>query len=85
MTPYIVEVDKLGYAITIPTALNASNTPATVERMKSYEVAAFIRNARSVCGDPTVGRNMPNDLLAPAHNAANKFFESCFDFDCFAK
>src|SRR5579864_365238 len=46
--PYIVEVDKLSYAITIPTALTASNTPATVERMKRYEIAAFIRDARAV-------------------------------------
>src|SRR5882672_9113385 len=49
--PYGVEVDKLGYAITIPTALSASNTPATAERMERYEIAAFIRNARSVCSD----------------------------------
>jgi type IV secretion system protein TrbF len=49
--PFVVEVDKLGYAITIPTALTASNTPATVERMKRYEIAAFIRNARSVSSD----------------------------------
>jgi hypothetical protein len=34
--PYVVEVDKLGYAITIPTALNASSTPATVERIGGY-------------------------------------------------
>jgi type IV secretory pathway TrbF-like protein len=27
---FVVEVDKLGYAITIPTAPTASNTPATV-------------------------------------------------------
>ncbi len=27
--PFVVEVDKLGYAITIPTALSASNTPAS--------------------------------------------------------
>jgi type IV secretory pathway TrbF-like protein len=30
--PFVVEVDKLGYAITIPTALTTSTTPATVER-----------------------------------------------------
>lgn len=59
--PYVVEVDKLGYAITIPTALGASNTPATAERMKRYEIAAFIRNARSVCSDPVVEQNMLND------------------------
>ncbi len=66
VTPYIVEVDKLGYAITIPTALSASSTPATIERMKRYEIAAFIRNARSVCSDPVVEQNMLNDLLAHA-------------------
>ena len=32
--PFVVEVDKLGDAITIPTALTASTTPATVKRMK---------------------------------------------------
>lgn len=41
--PYMVEVDKFGYAITIPSALTASTTPATVERMKRYEIATFIR------------------------------------------
>jgi type IV secretion system protein VirB5 len=49
--PFVVEVDKLGYAITIPTALTASNVPATVERMKRYEIAAFIRDARAVSSD----------------------------------
>src|ERR1700689_3915662 len=53
--PFVVEVDKLGYAITIPTALTASNTPATVERMKRYEIAAFIRDARSVQQRPNRG------------------------------
>jgi type IV secretory pathway TrbF-like protein len=52
--PYVVEVDKLGYAIAIPTALTASSTPSTVERMKRYEIAAVIRNARSVTTDPVV-------------------------------
>jgi len=83
--PYIVEVDKLGYAITIPTALTASNTPTTVERMKRYEIAAFIRNARSVCSDPIVEQNTLNDLLAHAHGAANRFLESYFHADDFAK
>jgi len=83
--PFVVEVDKLGYAITIPTALTASNTPATVERMKRYEIAAFIRNARSVCSDPVVEQNMLNDLLAHAHGAADKFLELYFHADDFAK
>jgi len=62
--PYVVEVDKLGYAITIPTALAALNTPATVERMKQYEIAAFIPNARPVCNDRVVEQKMLNGLLA---------------------
>ena len=81
----MVEVDKLGYAITIPTALTASNTPATIEHMKRYEIAAFIRNARSVSSDPAVEQNMLNDLLAHAHGTANKFLESYFHADDFAK
>lgn len=83
--PYVVEVDKLGYAITLPTALTPSNTPATVERMKRYEIAAFIRNARSVCNDPVVEQERLNDLLAHAHGAANKFLESYYHADDFAK
>ena len=83
--PFVIEVDKLGYAITIPTALTASNTPATVERMKRYEIAAFILNAQSVSSDPAVEQNMLNDLLAHAHGAANKFLESYFHADDFAK
>src|SRR5271155_5868667 len=60
--PFVVEVDKLGYAITIPTELTASNVPATVERMKRYEIAAFIRNARSVSSDPAVEQSDWNAL-----------------------
>lgn len=83
--PYVVEVDKLGYALTMPTALRASSSSTTVERMKRYEVSAFIRNARSVCSDPVVEQNMLNDLLAHANGAANKFLESYFHADDFAK
>ena len=69
--PYVVEVDKLGYAITIPTALTASTNPATVERMKRFEIAAFIRDARSVTTHPVVEQNMLNDLLAHSHGCAS--------------
>ncbi len=83
--PYIVEVDKLGYALTIPTALNASNAPATLERMKRFEIAAFIRDARSVVSDPVVEQERLNDLLAHTRGPANKFLESYFHADDFAK
>ena len=65
--------------------LTASATPATVERMKRYEIAAFVRDARSVSSDPAVEQRMLNDLLAHADGAANKFLESYFHADDFAK
>jgi len=83
--PYVVEVDKLGYAITIPTALTASSAPATVERMKRYEIAAFIRNARSVSSDPAAEQYMLNELLAHARGAANKFLDTYYHADDFAR
>src|SRR5260370_40873366 len=49
--PFVREVDKLAYAITIPTALTASNVPPPVDRMKRYEIAAVIRDARAVSRD----------------------------------
>jgi len=53
--------------------------------MKRYEIAAFIRNARSVCSDPVVEQNMLNDLLAHPRGVADKFLESYFHADDFAK
>lgn len=53
--------------------------------MKRYEIAAFTRDSRSVSSDPVVEQNMPNDLLAHAHGAADKFLESYFQADDFAK
>jgi type IV secretion system protein VirB5 len=51
--PSIMEVDNLGYR-----SRSQRRPPhrhaATVERMKRYEIATFIRNARSVCSDPVV-------------------------------
>jgi type IV secretory pathway TrbF-like protein len=41
--PYIVEVDTLGYAITIPTALTASTTPATVESQRGGSLGYLAR------------------------------------------
>ena len=46
--PYVVEVDKLGYGLTVPKPLIPSTDPALVDRMERYEVASFIRDSRSV-------------------------------------
>jgi type IV secretion system protein TrbF len=83
--PYVVAVDTHGFGITIPNALTPSNSPATVERMKRYEIATFIRNARSVSSDTAVEQSMLNDLLAHANGAADKFLQAYYHADDFAK
>jgi type IV secretion system protein VirB5 len=44
--PYVVEVDKLGYALTVPQPLTPVALPDVTARMERYEVAAFISDAR---------------------------------------
>ena len=46
--PYVVEVDKLGYALTVPQPLTPASASDVATRMQRYELAAFIRDARSV-------------------------------------
>src|SRR5579863_6109141 len=52
--PYVVEVDKMGYALTVPQPLTPIALPDVTARMERYELAAFIRDARSVTSDPQV-------------------------------
>ena len=51
--------------------------------MQRYEVAAFIRNARSVTSDPQVEHQMLNSLLAHARGAADKFLDAYYHSDSF--
>src|ERR1700756_1921152 len=46
--PFVVEVDKLGYALTVPRPLTTASVPNVTARMQRYEVAAFIHDARTV-------------------------------------
>src|SRR5246127_2181717 len=81
--PYVVEVDKLGYALTIPQPLTPASVPDVTTRMQRYEVAAFIRNARSVSSDPEVEHQMLNSLLAHARGAADRFLDAYYHADGF--
>ncbi|MGH7933294.1 MAG: VirB8/TrbF family protein [Candidatus Binataceae bacterium] len=82
--PYVVEVDKLGYALTVPQPLTPTSVPDVTARMQRYEVAAFIRNARAVSSDPQVNQQMLNSLLAHAHGAADRFLDAYYHSDNFA-
>ena len=56
--PYVVEVDRLGYGLTVPQPLTAVSVADGTVRMERYEVATFIRQAREVSSDPQVERQM---------------------------
>jgi type IV secretory pathway TrbF-like protein len=82
--PYVVEVDKLGYALTVPQALTPAAIPNVAARMERYEVAAFIHDARTVSSDPEVEHQMLNALLAHTRGAADKFLEAYYHADGFS-
>jgi type IV secretion system protein VirB5 len=79
--PYVVEVDRLGYGLTVPQPLTAASVPDVTVRMERYEVAAFIRQAREVSSDPQVEQQMLNSLLAHARGAADRFLDEYYHAD----
>jgi len=56
--PYIVELDRLGYGLTVAQPLTPASAPDVTARMERYEVASFIRQAREVSSDPQVEQQM---------------------------
>jgi type IV secretion system protein VirB5 len=81
--PFVVEVDKLGFALTIPQPLTPTAVPDVTARMQRYEIAAFIRNARAVSSDREVEQQMLNALLAHARGAADRFLDAYYHADGF--
>src|SRR6202034_4196995 len=79
--PYIVEVDPLGYGLTVPQPLTSVSVPDVAARMEGYEGAPFIRQAREVSSDPQVEQQMLNSLLAHAHGAADRFLDEYYHAD----
>ncbi len=79
--PYIVEVDKLGYALTQAQPLTAASPPDVVERIERYEVASYIHQARSVSSDPQVEQQALNSLLAHTRGAADHFLDEYYHAD----
>src|SRR5271155_5286345 len=81
--PYVVEVDKLGYALTVPQPLTPVALPDVTARMERYEIAAFIRDARSVTSDAQVEHQTLNALLAHSRGAADRFLDEYYHSDNF--
>ncbi len=82
--PYVVEVDKLGYALTVPQPLTPAASPDVTTRIERYEIATFIRNARSITSDPQVEHQMLDSLLAHTRGAADRFLDGYYHSDDFA-
>jgi len=82
--PYVVEVDKLGYALTVPRPLTVSAMPDMAARMERYEIAAFIREARSVSSDAQAEQEMLDALLAHTRGAADRFLDEYYHAGNFA-
>jgi type IV secretion system protein VirB5 len=79
--PYVVEVDRLGYGMTVAQPLTPASVPDVTARMERYEVATFIREAREVSSDPQVEQQQLNSLLAHARGAADRFLDEYYHVD----
>jgi type IV secretory pathway TrbF-like protein len=84
VVPYVVEVDRLGQAESFPVPLSPSSLPELVTGMERYEVAAFIRDARSVTTDPAVEKMRLDELHSRARGAADRYLDDYFHSDGFA-
>jgi type IV secretion system protein TrbF len=78
---YAVQVDKLGYALTVPQPLTAERGIDTLERIKRHEVAAFIRDVRSVSSDPQAEQERLDAMHAHTRGAADHFLADYFHSD----
>jgi type IV secretion system protein VirB5 len=78
---YAVQVDKLGYALTQAQPLTPAAAPDMIDRIERYEVASFIRQARTVTSDAQVEQQQLNSLLAHTRGAADHFLDEYYHAD----
>ena len=78
---YAVQVDKLGYALTQAQPLTLAAAPDIINRIERYEVASFIRQARTVTSDAQVEQQQLNSLLAHTRGAADHFLDEYYHSD----
>jgi type IV secretion system protein VirB5 len=77
--PYVVLADRTGYAITVPEPLTPSATSINIESIERYEVAAFVRAARTVDTDMTGEDALLKYVKAHARGAADHFLGDYFE------
>jgi len=77
--PYVVQVDKLGYALAAPQALAAdSSGKLTDDRVVRYELAGFIRSAREVIADPAAEHQAIQQVYSRTRGAAYALLEDYY-------
>lgn len=76
--PFVVQVDRQGYALTLPEPLSPSSDPAIVDHMERYEIAAFIRNVRTISSDPAVQQYMLNRMFEHVAGEAGNFLDAYY-------
>ena len=74
VVPYVVEVDKLGYAVAAGPAERAGDVLSS-DRVVRYHLAAFVRGARSVIADPVALKRTLDQVYACARGAAVSFLD----------
>ena len=75
VTPYVIEVDQLGEAITIGPAEKASTTDSRVIR---YQLIDFIRNVRSIVADGAAEKQILESAYHYASGAATRVLNDYF-------
>jgi type IV secretion system protein TrbF len=82
--PYVVEVDKLGYALAAGPALRDSDVLSS-DRVLRYHLAAFVRGARSVIADPVALKRNLDQVYAyargPAVSLLDEYYRAANPFE----
>jgi len=75
VTPYVVEVDELGQTLVVGPA---ERTTTVDRRLVRYQVAEFIRKARSIVADGAAEKQLLDNAYAHAAGAATRFLNDHF-------
>ena len=81
LVPYVVTVDHQGWALASPTALLEAEPFAEQDRIIRYEIAGFIRDARSVIGDPLAEAAAIDRVKARAVDPAARYITHWYNDD----
>ena len=77
--PYVVLADRSGYGITVPEPLTPSATSISMDTIERYEVAAFIRAARTIDTDMAGEDALLKYVKTHARGAADHFLGDYFE------